>query len=414
MIVVGGTYAETVVCPAHSDDASGSGMRAASALGGTASLVSCADAATQEVGEAAAAAYQIEATFSERDQPVRFTYFTPVSDPSVDGPRARHTGTLTADDSTVLVFGMVERGRRDVRAARLVLDPQTPRELAAVDRDGLRADELAVVLNAAEARGVAGGNGNTADNAGVVMKEASANVVVVKDSGRGCVVLTRGGEPVRVGPHPTRTVWPLGSGDVFAAGFAHAWGAGADPVEAARVASGSAAWWCATRRTVVPPELLAGTRRVGELLPDAGPELAVSDRAPTVYLAAPFFSLAERWLVETCRSVLAGLGAHVFSPLHDVGPGGDEVAAKDLAGLERCDSVLALLDGWDPGTVYEAGWAHRHGLPVVGFLNTPGHDGTKMLVGTGADVHVDLSSALYNAVWAGQGHVLSGVRVPST
>lgn len=410
MIVVGGTYAETVICPGHRDDASGSGMRAAAALTGSASLVSCADGITREVAEAAAAVYRFDAEFAERDQPVGFTYFTPVSDPSVEGPRARRRGTLAADDSTVLVFGMVEAGSRDVRAERLVLDPQRPRELAAVDADGLRGDSVAVVLNAAEARGIAGG-GTTVENARAVLASAGADVVVVKDSGRGCVVLTRDGDPVRVGPHPTRNVWPLGSGDVFAAGFAHAWGSGADPVEAARVASSSAAWWCATRRNALPPEILAGTP-VGELLPDAGPELSVPERPPAVYLAAPFFSLAERWLVETCRSVLSGLGAEVFSPLHDVGRGGDEVAAEDLAGLERSDSVLALLDGWDPGTVYEAGWAHRHGLPVVGFLNTPGHEGTKMLVGTGADVHMDLSSALYNAVWAGQGHALSGVRVP--
>jgi hypothetical protein len=410
LIVVGGTYAETVICPGHRDDASGSGMRAAAALTGSASLVSCADGITREVAEAAAAAYRFDAEFVERDQPVGFTYFTPVNDPSVEGPRARHEGTLAADDSTVLVFGMVEAGARDVRAERLVLDPQRPRELAAVDTDGLRGDSVAVVLNAAEARGIAGG-GTTIENARAVLASAGADVVVVKDSGRGCVVLARDGEPVRVGPHPTRNVWPLGSGDVFAAGFAHAWGSGADPVEAARVASSSAAWWCATRRNALPPEILVGTP-VGELLPDAGPELAVPERPPVVYLAAPFFSLAERWLVETCRSVLSGLGAEVFSPLHDVGPGGDEVAAEDLAGLERSDSVLALLDGWDPGTVYEAGWAHRHGLPVVGFLNTPGHEGTKMLVGTGADVHMDLASALYNAVWAGQGRALSGVRVP--
>jgi nucleoside 2-deoxyribosyltransferase len=86
-----------------------------------------------------------------------------------------------------------------------------------------------------------------------------------------------------------------------------------------------------------------------------------------VYLAGPFFSLAERWLVETSRAVLAGLGASVFSPLHDVGVGGDEVAAPDLDGLRRADAVFALLDGWDPGTVYEVGWAHREDLPVVGF-----------------------------------------------
>jgi nucleoside 2-deoxyribosyltransferase len=128
------------------------------------------------------------------------------------------------------------------------------------------------------------------------------------------------------------------------------------------------------------------------------------DVPPQVYLAAPFFSLADRWLVETCRSVLLGLGAEVFSPLHDVGPGGYEVAKRHLDGLDRSDAVLALLDGWDPGTVYEVGWAHRKGLPVVGFLQGPAHEGTKMLVGTGAELHQDLSSALYRSVWAGQGH----------
>ncbi len=132
-----------------------------------------------------------------------------------------------------------------------------------------------------------------------------------------------------------------------------------------------------------------------------------------VYLAAPFFSLSERWLVETSRAVLAGLGAAVFSPLHDVGVGGDEVAGPDLDGLRRADAVFALLDGWDPGTVYEVGWAHREDLPVVGFLNTPAHEGTKMLVGAGAELHDDLSSALYRAVWAAQGHLLDAGRIPS-
>ena len=105
-----------------------------------------------------------------------------------------------------------------------------------------------------------------------------------------------------------------------------------------------------------------------------------------------------------------GLGSTVFSPLHNVGTGGDEVAAMDLAGLEGCNAVFALLDGWDSGTVYEVGWAHRHGLPVVGFRNSPDDPGTKMLVGSGAEIHDDLASALYRVVWAGQGHPLIAGR----
>jgi len=245
-----------------------------------------------------------------------------------------------------------------------------------------------------------------------VRAASGAVAVVVKDGARGCLVLTGDGDGIltRVGAYPTRSVWPLGSGDVFAAAYAHAWDQGAEPVEAARIASSSAAWRCGTRATVVPSRILAGAS-VGDVLEDAGAELVVPDDEPLVYLAAPFFTLADRWLVETCRGVLTGLGTRVFSPVHDVGPGGDEVAARDLEGLEGAQAVLALLDGWDPGTVYEVGWAHRTGLPVVGFIQGPSQEGTKMLVGTGAELHQDLSSALYRAVWAAHGHPLTPSRI---
>ncbi|UWZ36406.1 nucleoside 2-deoxyribosyltransferase [Dactylosporangium roseum] len=348
----------------------------------------------------------------ERDQPVGFRYFSPVTAPVIDGPSAAHTAALSADDETVLAFGMVETGPRSIRARRLVVDPQRPRDLTRLDLTGLHADAVAVVANARETRALAGGIADLRAAARRVRGASGAVAVVVKDSARGCMVLTGDGEGTltRVGPYPTRTVWPLGSGDVFAAAYAHAWDKGAEPVEAARIASSSAAWWSGTRATVVPHQVLGGAP-VDEVLPDAGPELAVPDNDPLVYLAAPFFNLAERWLVETCRSVLIGLGAQVFSPLHDVGPGGDEVASRDLDGLDRAHAVFALLDGWDPGTVYEVGWAHRKGLPVVGFLQGPSHEGTKMLVGTCAELHQDLSSALYRAVWAAQGHPLTPSRV---
>ena len=82
------------------------------------------------------------------------------------------------------------------------------------------------------------------------------------------------------------------------------------------------------------------------------------------------------------------------------------MAALDLAGLDRAAAVLALLDGWDPGTLYEVGWAQRKGLPVVCYLQGMQREGAKMLVGSGAELHDDLSTALYRAAWAGQGHPL--------
>lgn len=412
MIVVGGTYEERVTVPAH-DDIAGSGLRAAAALRSQTGvhLATALDAASAPAARSAFATLSIDAAVVERDEPVGFRYFTPVSSPSIDGPSARHSSVLAADDDVALVFGMVETGGREIRARRMVLDPQRPRDLAALNLHGITADELTVVANAREARALAPAADSLSAAAGQILANSGAAAVVVKDSACGCLVVTADGATVtRVGPYPTRSVWPLGSGDIFAAGYATAWANGADPVEAARVGSGSAAWWCGTRVNRVPAAILAGTP-ANDALDTAAAELVPPDQQPLLYLAAPFFSLAERWLVETCRNVLIGLGARVFSPLHDVGPGGDEVARRDLDGLDRSDAVLALLDGWDPGTLYEAGWAHHRGIPVVGFLQGPGHEGTKMLVGTGAELHQDLSSALYRSVWAGQGHPLTPGRV---
>jgi hypothetical protein len=412
MIVVGGTYDEQVTVPDHRELA-GSGLRAAAALGPSrAKLVTAVDADTAPLAASVAAALGVTLDTVERDQPVGFRYFSPVTPPSIDGPSATHTAPLIADDDTVLVFGTVETGPRSVRAGRLVVDPQRPRDLTGLDLVGLQADATTVIANAREARALAGGTTELASAARQVRAASGAIAVVVKDGARGCLVLTGDGDGslTRVGPYPTRSVWPLGSGDVFAAAYTHAWDQDAEPVEAARIASSSAAWRCGTRATVVAPQVLAGAP-VGDILEDAGGELVVPDDEPLVYLAAPFFTLADRWLVETCRGVLTGLGTHVFSPVHDVGTGGDEVAARDLEGLEGAQAVFALLDGWDPGTVYEVGWAHRMGLPVVGFIQGPSQEGTKMLVGTGAELHQDLSSALYRAAWAAQGHPLTPGRV---
>jgi len=289
MIVVGGIYDEQVTIPDHRELA-GSGLRAAAALGpNRAKLVTAVNADTAPLAASAAAALGVTLDTVERDQPVGFRYFSPVTPPSIDGPSATHAAPLVADDDTVLVFGTVETGPRSVRAGRLVVDPQRPRDLTGLDLEGLQADTTTVLANAREARALAGGTIELASAARQVRAASGAVAVVVKDGARGCLVLTGDGDGIltRVGAYPTRSVWPLGSGDVFAAAYAHAWDQGAEPVEAARIASSSAAWRCGTRATVVPSRILAGAS-VGDVLEDAGAELVVPDDEPLVYLAAPF------------------------------------------------------------------------------------------------------------------------------
>ena len=120
----------------------------------------------------------------------------------------------------------------------------------------------------------------------------------------------------------------------------------------------------------------------------------------TIYLAGPFFDIAQRWLVEEARALLTDLGATVFSPVHEVGPGPAAVVApEDIKGLEAADVVFAILNGLDPGTIFEAGYAVRKGIPVVGLAQNVKEEDLKMIVGSGCEITDDFASALYRAVW---------------
>jgi nucleoside 2-deoxyribosyltransferase len=120
-----------------------------------------------------------------------------------------------------------------------------------------------------------------------------------------------------------------------------------------------------------------------------------------VYLAGPFFTLGQRWLIEEALRTLRGLGCPVFSPLHEVGFGDPQtVAPADLAGLDGSTAVLALLDGSDPGTLFEVGHARSRGIPVVGLAeDVLGRDLT-MPLGSGCDIVSDLTTAAYRTAWA--------------
>jgi nucleoside 2-deoxyribosyltransferase len=90
----------------------------------------------------------------------------------------------------------------------------------------------------------------------------------------------------------------------------------------------------------------------------------------------------------------------VFSPIHDVGIGPASMVAKaDLAGLDQCDRVLALVDTGDPGTVFEVGYARRSDKPVVALTEVLSDEKKKMLVGSGCVCTHDFATAIYLTAW---------------
>lgn len=397
MIVVGGTYREICREPAL-DNLYGSGLRAAFAISrGCKQLefISVVDFAEKKEVEALARSFGFTTKLQVRTYPIQFHYEVPISPPRIlpSNPIVMAPEKIVCSGKAMLAFGILE-AVSEIHAERLVLDPQGVRPLT--EQVVWSANHVAIVGNKSEIQRMSAGNAdlNIEHHAENVRKKFKADVVVVKCGALGAVVVDSS-EVSRIGVFPTSKVNPLGSGDVFSAVFAYYWAErGTSASEAAKLASKATSAW-------VSKEPFQVINKEGNVVSsDSSNEIYAE--SVSVYIAAPFFTVAERWLIELCRAALKDLGAKVFSPLHDVGWGPPEsVAPADLAGLKQADSVLALLDGLDSGTVYELGYATAQGIPVVGLSSDKRSVDLTMIVGNGARIYKEPSTAVYDAIWQG-------------
>lgn len=391
--VVGGVYDERCIQPRW-DQLFGSGGRAAAALAALGEVTLhtyVADTRRRDLEARAASFGGVALRLTTVSATVSFDYVHPLSIPLVLPPphMLERAPDLRVDADLVLRFGMME-GDAVVHAKRAIYDPQSAFSPRSFGDNGSKADDLAIVANAYEVRSMTREE-DVETGAKHLLDREGASVVVVKRGSRGALVLTRDGARTLVPAFRTDLVFGIGSGDIFAAAFAHYWGReGTAPEVAAELASKSAAWYCASRSAplVNRTDLSAMTWAPVQSTPGQ------------VYLAGPFFSMAQRWLVEEARTHLLGMGLKVFSPLHEVGAGPAEVVAPaDLRGLDACDRMLALVDGSDPGTLFEVGYARARSLPVVALSETLSEEELKMIVGSGCRHTDDFATAIYFTAW---------------
>ncbi len=390
MIIVGGVYREECVRPNWSRifGSAGRAAVALSALSPGSHLVAYASTGWAEDVRQSMNGLGVKTDLREIPFDIAFHYFHPLSISDLVGAPDSPLPTISASGDVILRFGMVE-GDATVSARRAVYDPQHPSAALLFHANGSTAKELAVVLNEAELEYSAGG----ADmwNYEIARGRFNADVIVVKRGPLGAVVMQPGGN-IQISAYQSDTVFKLGSGDIFSAVFAHLWGERDWPVaKAADFASRAVARYVSTRGTQVSLEGLE------DLAPYAGGETA-----GRIYIAGPFFTLSQRWLVDEIRSCLAMLGGNTFSPIHDVGAygGSDYIASKDLDGLRSCNTVLAVIDGEDAGTLFEIGYARSLGIPVVALAEAPRPESLTMLAGTGCTITDDFTTAIYSAIWS--------------
>ncbi|MCQ4313906.1 PfkB family carbohydrate kinase [Pseudomonas stutzeri] len=395
--IVGGVYRERCMSPAW-DDIYGSAGRAATAVarfGGQAELHACIDSDTQIVVAARAAAEGFTCKPKASQAGVTFEYIHGLATPDIRrGAHASSQLQVTADK--VLRFGMID-GTAIVNAEYAVFDPQNAEGPESFSANGSTAKHLALVLNRHEANLLLpSSNGLPPEEiAAALATQENAEVVVIKMGPLGALVYDNG-TISRVPAYRTERVWKIGSGDTFAAHFALGWMDNRlSAHEAASTASVATAFYCETQG--FPDKILFAGFKPKALQPS---ERYCNGYVPKVYLAGPFFTLAELWMVGQARRDLIDMGLDVFSPYHDVGLGtAEDVVEKDLEGVRDCDVLFAIGDGLDSGTIYEIGYARALNKPVVFYAENESDQDKKMMKGSDCRITDDYVSAVYQMVW---------------
>ncbi len=389
--IIGGTYKEICQDPSY-DSLMGSGFRAALALSAAIPglyFKTCLGEPDIDNFTATCDAKGIRSIITSTTATVVFSYLHPLKRPDmypqITEPEMFSLPRYQADN--VLYYGMAET-IVPVDADWMVYDPQN---LISFDATGSTAKHLALILNRKEAAYFCGTTTETdiLELGTKLLSDHRAEVIVIKNGAAGAWVF----QPDNVTHIPvfrTPQVWPIGSGDIFSAAFAWQWIHLRQPAGiAALSASKFTATYCAAKTLPLP------------VRPTQYPALKFKPDQRKIYLAGPFFTQSERWLIEELKDTLEDFGQHVFSPLHDVGTEGSAkmIAEADLAGINRCKAMLAVVSGLDPGTLFEIGYARAKRKKVVVFAESLTDKDLLMLRGSGCIITSDLSTAIYTASW---------------
>ncbi|MHC1699848.1 MAG: PfkB family carbohydrate kinase [Humidesulfovibrio sp.] len=399
--VVGGAYVEECCYP-ESTIYRGSGFRGACILSGLGNEVKLHTAIGPKLAQEfdkIASKKKIALCVTAGKTDFHFHYRHPLAKPSIYPPlqAALPQDEVFAHDA--LVYGMLE-GRPKVTATRVVYDPQDGYRSKPFSDNGSSAKELAIVASLSEALAISGRR-SPEEAAVKLLSTPSCVAVVIKCGPQGALVATSSSQEW-IHAFPSKRVWKIGSGDVFSAAYAHAWlKAMKAPLEAAWFASRMVRGYVETRREAFDNnEMATMWADAADAVVNKTMKSARSLPKGQIYLAGPFFTTSQQWLIDEARLAFREMGFNVFSPVHDVGRGGpNEVVNADLQGLESSELVFALLDGLDSGTIFEVGYACAKGIPVIGVAEALGEQPLTMLLGSGCSITSDFATGIYAACW---------------
>ena len=307
--IVGGTYHEICLEP-HFNDTVGSGLRACKVM---LSLESSLELnyhtfVQKELIQYLDSFSGIYPNFKAYPtiilENVLFYYDYPLSYPHIF-PRLdkidKTINQLKVDAENILVYGFIE-GQSEIHGKMVVYDPQSPVNPKAFRKNGSTAERLTIILNWGEAQALS--NSNSIESIKeYFFKDEFAEILILKKGALGADVFNSKGEQYSIPVYMTNSVWSIGSGDVFVAVYSYYWFKGFHECEAANKASYATAEYCNSR-----------SYEFGEFQTNENIKPFDIKQAPKgkVYLAGPFFTFAQRWLIDRIRRDLKRYGIICF------------------------------------------------------------------------------------------------------
>ena len=90
-----------------------------------------------------------------------------------------------------------------------------------------------------------------------------------------------------------------------------------------------------------------------------------------VYVAGPFFNQTQIEIIERVKKILDTLDFRYYSPKDEcLYTPDNEVTSKEvfdgnIKAILNSDFIIAVTDGLDAGTMFEAGYASRANIPII-------------------------------------------------
>lgn len=107
-----------------------------------------------------------------------------------------------------------------------------------------------------------------------------------------------------------------------------------------------------------------------------------------VYLASPWFNSKQKEVMDKVRNILIDMKFNIFAPFYDgvvltKDNDSPEMRQKvfdiDIGSIDNCKLVVAVIDDFDPGTIFEMGYACKGKVPIIAYSDVSGRGLNVML-----------------------------------